>query len=168
MFPPLLLRFSHLVEVNLAGNHLDSVPPQISCLSALCVLDLRGNNITELPTQIGRLEQLRELNLSQNKLVSLPVSIVMLVGLTDVDLSANQISSQATLQPLAYLPHLDRLNVGDNPFLEADGGSRAWKRADPKSAVTALRAAFGSDKEVKQRKSLPFNVSSGCTAGTGF
>ena len=55
-------------------------------------LDLSNNNLTQLPPSLLKLTQLRTLNLSQNQLITLDT------------------------QSLSALPHLEHLNVRNNPL----------------------------------------------------
>lgn len=75
-------------------------------------LDLSGNQLTVLPPEIGLLRNLQKLNLRDNKLTTLPPEIGQLISLIRLDLSGNQL---ATLPPeLCQLRNLQELNLRDN------------------------------------------------------
>lgn len=59
-------------ELSLAGNCLQSLPPQLGQLSALKRLGLAGNRLTALPDSLGALQQLEGLWLHGNLLQALP------------------------------------------------------------------------------------------------
>ena len=54
----------HLVEIDLSGNKISSLPDELCTLASLEMLDLSSNQLSQLPAQFGTLSSLRELNLS--------------------------------------------------------------------------------------------------------
>jgi len=79
-------------KLNLSGQKIKELPPEIGQLTNLTELNLLANQITSLPPEIGQLTNLKELRLSNNQLASLPVEIWQLTNLTTLDLSNNQLS----------------------------------------------------------------------------
>ena len=59
-----------VAQLNLAGNDLISLPPEIWQLPNLMELYLSGNRLTSLPPEIGQLSNLEKLDLSKNRLTS--------------------------------------------------------------------------------------------------
>ncbi|WP_417909733.1 COR domain-containing protein [Candidatus Electronema sp. PJ] len=77
-------------------------------------LDLSGNQLRSLPPEIGHLTELTEINLWGNKLTTLPPEIYQLMNLTELDLSRNQFSN---LPPeICQLTKLTWLYLSDNPL----------------------------------------------------
>jgi Leucine-rich repeat (LRR) protein len=109
-------------ELDLAGQELTELPPEISKLTQLETLILGkldeekrkwiGNQLTTLPSEIGALTNLTQLALSLNQLTMLPPEIGQLTHLQFLSLSYNQLSS---LPPeLAQLSSLKSLDLGYN------------------------------------------------------
>eukprot|EP00041_Stephanoeca_diplocostata_P037603 m.1429692 g.1429692 ORF g.1429692 m.1429692 type:complete len:145 (+) comp25069_c0_seq51:192-626(+) len=64
-----------LTSLNLSGNSLANLVPEITTLTLLRSLDVSRNHISILPENIGNLRALRSLNVATNNLTSLPSSI---------------------------------------------------------------------------------------------
>lgn len=94
-------------ELDLSGNELTVLPPEIGTLTELKKLILGkyqyhdgryivgsiGNKLSALPAQIGQLNQLEELQVVDNRLSALPNEIGQLTSLQSLDLSGNQLST---------------------------------------------------------------------------
>ena len=78
--------------MDLSGNKLTTLPPEINDLGCLEDLNLGHNCIVSLPAEIGGLQKLRFLNLMANHLVSLPREICKLSGLYRLGLKGNQLT----------------------------------------------------------------------------
>ncbi|MDQ1591242.1 MAG: internalin [Pyrinomonadaceae bacterium] len=101
-------------SLNLNGNQLTELPPEIGQLTTLRDLHLDRNQLTELPPEIGQLTGLTHLSLNGNKLAQLPSEIGQLTGLTDLYVSDNQL---AWLPPqIARLTKLRVLDLEENEF----------------------------------------------------
>ena len=93
-------------------NNLDSVDFDLQ------ILELSGQNLIELPPEIRELTDLISLDLSRNKLESLPVEIGLLSKLTKLDLSRTQRDSLPLDIPssIENLINLTELNLSYNHF----------------------------------------------------
>ena len=99
-------------ELDLSGEDIKELPPEIGRLTSLERLTVVGNELTSLPPEIGQLTQLTSLSLASNRLMSLPPELGELTDLTDLDLSENQLTS---LPPeIGQLTSLSELWLGDN------------------------------------------------------
>jgi len=113
-------------ELDLSGNQLTALPPEIGKLTRLKklilgkyrydeegdIVDIIRNELSALPTEIGLLNQLEELQIVGNRLKSLPLEIVQLINLQTLDLSSNQLSA---LPPeIIQLTNLQSLNLSSN------------------------------------------------------
>lgn len=76
-------------NLDLSGNQISELPPQIAEPQYLSILNLSNNQLKQLPPQIGQLQGLRSLDLSGNQLSQLPSEITRLQQLEYLDLSGN-------------------------------------------------------------------------------
>ncbi len=103
-----------VTELDLSGNQLSSLPPELATLSHLQQLYLSDNELSSLPPELAQLSNLQQLYLSNNQLSSLPPELAQLSNLQQLYLSNNQLSS---LPPeLAQLDNLRELYLHDNPL----------------------------------------------------
>jgi len=124
-------RLAGVRSLNLRGNELTTLPPEISSLVALQTLDLRDNLLEALPSTIGALTDLQELCLGSNMLTTLPPQIGLLSALKslllgsrprDVELqngfalrTDEDLNSIVTLPPeIALLKALETLDFSSN------------------------------------------------------
>jgi internalin A len=107
VLPPEIGTLDQLRELNLAGNHLEVLPEEIGDLRGLQQLDLSSNRLTSIPSSIGNLEGLKGFDLRSNKLTALPDSIGNLRELEALQLNVNALERlPATLGKLANLRKL--------------------------------------------------------------
>lgn len=98
--------------LDLSGNQLTSLPPEIAKLTSLTKLDFSNNQLTGLPPEISKLTSLARLYLSRNRLKSLPLEITRMTSLTSLSLWNNQLTS---LPPeIVNLTSLTFLNLSSN------------------------------------------------------
>jgi Leucine-rich repeat (LRR) protein len=103
-----------LIELNLSGMRIETLPPDINRLSHLEVFVLTNNLLTVLPPSLWGLTNLRQLWLDGNSLASLPDDIVRLTRLEVLVLSRNRLTRVPPA--LARLPHLEDLELSENPI----------------------------------------------------
>lgn len=105
---------SILVNLDLSGLGLKTIPESLSNLHELECLDLSGNQISDIPTWIKNLSSLKVLNLNRNLLKHLPPEIGKIRSLFALHLLNNQLETL----PLEILKlPLEDLELGGNPAL---------------------------------------------------
>jgi internalin A len=111
-----------VTELDLSGNNLTVLPPEIVQLLNLQTLDLSSNQLSSLPAEFGQLVNLQTLNLHSNQLSSLPAEIVQLLNLRSLYLYNNQLSS---LPPeIVQLVNLRSLYLYNNQLSSLPGEIR--------------------------------------------
>src|SRR5256885_427368 len=85
-------------ELDLSGNQLTSLPPEIAKLTNLTSLDLSYNQLTSLPPEIAKLTNLTSLDLRENQLPTPPETL------------ANSQDVKAIFAAIAGLESGERLN----------------------------------------------------------
>lgn len=103
MLPLKNLRF--LRYLNLHGNKLKALPPEVGNLTSLEQLYLFGNEIAgSIPPEVGKLINLRDLAIGLNKLTgSLPQEMRNMASLKNLGLSHNSISDISALSGMSGL-----------------------------------------------------------------
>jgi internalin A len=79
-------------SLDLSGQNIKTIPPEIAQLTNLRELNLSENQITQIPDAIAQLTNLRELNLSENQITEIPDAIEALSKLEDLDLRGNPLT----------------------------------------------------------------------------
>lgn len=79
--------------IELSGNNISQIPPEISKMSNLYLLRLDNNQLREIPAEIGLLKNLEGLFLNDNFLEKLPNQIGRLNSLDILDLNRNELRS---------------------------------------------------------------------------
>lgn len=111
---PEISSLNSLKELYLFSNRFEEVPPGISHLSNLVVLGLARNTIKEISDEMNQLKKLEALDLSDNRIEVLPASISKLKRLRVLNLKGNLIRN---LPPEFYtLPALEKLDLTGNPL----------------------------------------------------
>ncbi|MEH2177764.1 leucine-rich repeat domain-containing protein [Nostoc sp.] len=82
-----------VTELDLSGEGLTTLPPEIGQLTNLQTLDISDNELSSLPAEIVQLTNLQTLHVYNNQLGSLPLEIVQLTNLQTLGLRYNQLSS---------------------------------------------------------------------------
>ncbi|CAG0919088.1 unnamed protein product [Notodromas monacha] len=124
-----------IISLNLAGNSLDSIPPEVGRFDALRSLDLSnnrvsllnekvlrlvilylgGNELKAVPNEIGELEQLETLGLCDNSITSIPWTVCKLKSLCSLLLHNNQL--QTLPREILTLRMLSELSLRGNPLV---------------------------------------------------
>jgi internalin A len=99
-------------SLDLSGNQLTALPPEITKLNNLTSLDLSENQLASLPPEIARLTNLTFLVLSYNRLAALPPEITKLTTLMSLDLGYNQLKDLP--QEITRLTNLTVLALRNN------------------------------------------------------
>ena len=113
-------------ELDLSGNELTELPPEIGKLTQLKklilgkyereedrrIIRIVSNKLSTLPPEIGLLAQLEELQILENKLSILPAEIGQLTNLQTLHLSRNQLSTLPA--EIVQLRNLQNLYLGSN------------------------------------------------------
>ena len=89
--PPEVFEFPNLKTLDLSKNKIIVLPKEIALLTKLEEIDVTGNHIEELPKEIGNLKRLRILRFRNNKLYALPKEIGELGRLEIADFNGNPI-----------------------------------------------------------------------------
>ncbi|MEQ9357169.1 COR domain-containing protein [Coleofasciculus chthonoplastes] len=116
VLPPEIGQLTSLQTLYLSGSNIQKLPPEIVQLTSLQSLDLGGNNIQELPPEIVQLTSLQSLDLSFNKLQELPPEIGQLTALQSLDLSFNKL--QELPPEIGQLTSLQSLDLSFNKLQE--------------------------------------------------
>jgi small GTP-binding protein len=99
-------------ELNLFGQELTELPPEIGQLTNLNSLDLRSNQLTVIPPEINQLTNLTKLYLGWNILTAISQENVQLTNLIMLDFSNNQLTY--VLPEIGHLISLTELYLGGN------------------------------------------------------
>lgn len=91
VFPPEIIKFKNLRELDISMNLFEYLPDNIEDLQNLESLTSAYGPLKSLPDSIGKLKKLRYLNLLDNDLVILPGSIGDLESLEELNLNGNPI-----------------------------------------------------------------------------
>ena len=120
-------------ELDLSGNQLTALPPEIGKLTQLkklilgkyeydengYIVNTIGNKLRSLPQEIGLLNQLEELQIVSNELTSLPGEIGKLTNLQSLNLSSNQLTSLPG--EIVQLTNLQSLDLYNNQLTSLPG-----------------------------------------------
>lgn len=88
-----LLDIDTACVLDLSGQNLSSLPPEIKKLTKLAQINLSKNNFTEFPPLLYEFKNLSVIDLSNNNISVFPEKVWQMEGLTSILLSNNNISS---------------------------------------------------------------------------
>ncbi len=91
--PQITHLYQHLKKLDLNGNRLTRLIPEITTFSLLQSLILSHNHFASIPNEIFTLHNLKRLNLSYNRLQEIPADIIRLKRLKRLKLDHNKIHS---------------------------------------------------------------------------
>lgn len=106
-----------LTELVLAYNRIEQIPSAINQLSCLVTLDIRGNRLSTLPPEIGTLFSLQDVVLSMNRFKEVPPILYQLPQLLAIVASDNQIAA-LDIDSLLKLSKLSVLDVANNSIAQ--------------------------------------------------
>ena len=112
VFPPEILQFHNLIELNLERNKIDSLPEEIGQLIHLESINVAHNELYQLPVGIWRLTQIRYLNAADNILSGLSIQIQNCTLLEELVLYDNPLEEYP--DQLSDLPKLRVLDLLHN------------------------------------------------------
>ncbi|XP_078611795.1 malignant fibrous histiocytoma-amplified sequence 1 homolog [Branchiostoma floridae x Branchiostoma japonicum] len=110
--PPELGDITELVVLDVSRNRLESFPASTSQLSALVELNAAHNILVQVPPEVHQMSMLACLNLSCNRLTSLPDGVTQLGLLRRLVLDMNKLTNLP--EGISQLSSLEELNVGGN------------------------------------------------------
>jgi len=91
-----VIQNNHIIVLGIHGySNFHTIPVSIGKLTHLVELDLSVNGLESVPSQIGNLKELRELRLSKNNIKDLPFSLTTLPILKKVLIEDNPLTPQA-------------------------------------------------------------------------
>ncbi len=127
---------ARLQMLNASDNRLTSLPDALP--SRLTSLAISGNQLTDLPESLP--SGLTELDVSSNQLTNLPELLPS--ALQSLNLSGNRLTSlpEGLLSSFSY-PHLENLELGDNPLPDDVLANLAAAEAPPQHAQQSLYEA---------------------------
>ncbi len=109
-------RLGMLRTLQLRGNRIEVLPPEITRLKSLNLLMMDNNKLKELPESIGKLQNLEGFSVSHNELACIPDTMSDLVELNAFDVSHNALVSLPFA--LGKILDLTRFVFKENPLLE--------------------------------------------------
>lgn len=104
------------IELDLSGQQITALPPEIGQLTNLQILSLSGNRLTELPEEITQLTKLQSLSLDENQLTKFPNEISQLTNLQFLYLDGNQLTELP--KEISQLINLRDLFIRENQLTE--------------------------------------------------
>ncbi|KAK3781516.1 hypothetical protein RRG08_054855 [Elysia crispata] len=112
-------KFSSLKELNLATNHLSSLPEELRHLEDLTKLDISHNHFKELPQVVYRIDSLKELSAEENEILDIDIQrLRALSNISEVNLQGNPLTTDTHSQ-LMELKHITVLLTPQDPDLDA-------------------------------------------------
>jgi len=142
---------SSIKKLELKGDDVFAVRPELSKFVNLQSLELTGTNMTEFPIETTKLANLLYLDLSKNKITKIPDEIAALENLKYLGISKNNLY---VISPeIGKLKNLEELDMWNNPvkdFPEEMRGMSGLKKFD-------LRVVQVNEKEKKRlMKMFPY------------
>ncbi|KAL7938761.1 hypothetical protein V8C35DRAFT_289115 [Trichoderma chlorosporum] len=114
----IIAQMTAIRDLKLANNLLiGPLNSGLADLSVLEVLDIHGNQVSALPPNVESLSRLRVLNLSENNFESLPFEGLSKLPLAELDLKKNKLSGTLIEEPIGSLPMLQSLDISVNRLM---------------------------------------------------
>lgn len=144
--PPEVFDISGLRQLDLSGNQIADLPPDIAKLTRLEVLHLKGNRLTTVPAELKTLDKLRVLDLNDNEIRSLPKELSELRKLHTLLLARNQLNVLPRVVP--EFGNLETLWLEDNQLTHLPEGIGRLRRLKylrlDRNRLTAVPREIGS------------------------
>lgn len=109
---PDIMHHTFLHFLDLSGNNLMCLPPDLFGLQNMVELNVSKNKLTHIPREIGNLKKLVRFEANHNNLTDLPPTFSECSSLRDVRLGGNRFAEVP--QAVTKLPNLRRLYLGQN------------------------------------------------------
>ena len=113
--PDVICELEKLEKIECGDNRVRSVPTHVSRLTSLTLLSLKNNNLRHLPKQLGRCVSLKSLSLNGNDLMGIPEEICQLENLKRLSIAAN--NCQTLPWRMGDMASLQTLDLASNPVL---------------------------------------------------
>lgn len=108
-------KMTNLYHINLSFNNLNAIPSTICKLKNLEIIDLHLNFIYDIPEKINNLKFLTYFDISKNLLKAVPEQFFELTNLKHLDLSENEI--YYIPDSFVKLKNLETLNLSSNKII---------------------------------------------------
>ncbi|KAL3075182.1 hypothetical protein niasHS_013405 [Heterodera schachtii] len=116
----MVLRGSQINRCSLKDNKLKKFPVKlVTKFPDMDVINLEGNQLAELPPEIGQWGRLRGINVAHNRLAQFPVPLFSCNALSLLDLSDNPIEDIDADAIHRSFPALKQLHLRECPINEA-------------------------------------------------
>jgi len=144
--PPDFGSLVHLQTLDLSYNQMNSLPGSMSKLKKLHTLNFQNNNFTTLTDELALLDSCTYLNMSQNLLIAIPPPVVNMINLKTLLLNRNSISHCAV--------HPRRMTNDDlwKEFISEETGKNLFLNVLTKEKVEFVEGYDG--KGIERMKSL--------------
>ena len=108
------LHMNSLLKLNIVGGDLERLPQKLGTnFINLVELEVSGNRLSSIPDDVGEWKKLMKLSVRNNRLVALPLALGKLTSLTWLDCGHNQIAALQR-EHLAGLDRLSTLRANNN------------------------------------------------------
>ncbi|GAB4397342.1 MAG: hypothetical protein OHK0053_13550 [Microscillaceae bacterium] len=145
--PPEIAQMTNLQKLVLYDNALRQVPPFLGQLRKLRYLDLYNNALEALPVEVGLLQNLLYLDLGDNRLHEFPEVLVQLPALQHLYLYGNRL--KALPESLGQLSGLRTLRLGSG-FRFFWGGNRLRQLPESLGQLRQLEELYLPDNLLKK------------------
>ncbi|NJL15689.1 MAG: leucine-rich repeat domain-containing protein [Microscillaceae bacterium] len=145
--PPEIAQMTNLQKLVLYGNALRQIPPFLGQLRKLRYLDLYDNALDALPTEFGLLQNLVYLDLGDNRLREFPEVLGQLPDLQHLYLYGNRL--KALPEALGQLSGLRTLRLGGG-FRFLGGGNRLRQLPEGLGQLQDLEELYLPDNLLKK------------------
>ncbi|MCU0445435.1 MAG: leucine-rich repeat domain-containing protein [Microscillaceae bacterium] len=135
----------NLQQLTLSDNELKSLPPEIAQLKRLKWLDVYNNQLSELPIGFAQLDSLEYLDLGWNRLKTIPEAIYTIKNLKHLYLYGNQLKKLP--EAITQLQNLEVLRLGRG-LVFLGGGNRLKKLPDNFGKLGKLQELYLPDNQL--------------------